>query len=53
MASPNLGFTIFLYALLGFGGVLALRVLFDILNYRDLQRRLREEQRSREETESR
>ena len=47
MASPNIGFTIFLYALLGFGCVLAGVVLFDILKYRDLQRRLREERRRR------
>ncbi len=38
---------IFLYAVLGFGCVLAGVIIVDILNYRDLQRRLREEQKKR------
>jgi len=38
---------------LGIGGILAMIVLFDILRYLDLQKRLREEKRRREETESR
>ena len=47
MASPNIGFMIFLYALLGFGCVLAVMVLNDILTYQNLQRRLKEERRRR------
>ena len=38
---------------LGIGGLLAVMVLNDIFTYLDLQRRLREEQRKREETGSR
>ncbi len=38
---------------LGIVGLIAVVVLFDIRNYRDLQRRLREERRRREEPGSR
>ena len=48
-----MGFMIFLYAVLGLGCVFAGVILNDILTYLDLQRRLKEEQRKREETESR
>ncbi len=39
----------FLIIVLGLGCLLAVVILFDILRYRDLQRRLREERRRREE----
>jgi len=53
MASPSIGLTIFLIFVLGIGAILAVMVLFDILTYRDLQKRLRVERRRREETGSR
>ncbi len=53
MASPSIGVMMLLMFVLGIGGLLAVMVLNDILTYLDLQRRLKEEQRKREETESR
>jgi len=42
-----------LMVILGIGSCLAVVILIDILRYRDLQKRLREEQLRREETGSR
>ncbi len=53
MVLPSIGVMMLLMFVLGIGGLLAVMVLNDILTYLDLQRRLREEQRRREETESR
>ena len=51
MASFNLGYMI-LSVVLGIGSLFAVMFLVDLRNYRDLQRRLREEQRKREEKEA-
>jgi len=53
MASPSIGVMTLLIFVLGIGGIILVLLLFDILNYMDLQRRLREERRRREETGSR
>ncbi len=53
MASPSNGIMTLLMIVLGIGFILAVMILNDILTYRDLQKRLREEQRKREETGSR
>jgi hypothetical protein len=53
MASTRIGYMMFLIVALGIGCLFGVRVLVDIRNYRNLQRRLREERRRREETGSR
>ena len=53
MDSPSNGIMMLLMVLLGLGCVIAGVILNDILRYRDLQRRLWEEQSKREETGSR
>ena len=52
MASFNFGYIILIFVL-GIGSLFALMVLNDIRIYLDLQRRLKEEHRKREETGSR
>ena len=51
MASPNLGYMILIFVL-SIGSLFAVMFLNDLRIYRDLQRRLREEKRRREEKES-
>lgn len=53
MALPSNGIMMLLIVVLGMGFILAVVILNDILTYRDLQKRLREEQRKREEIGSR
>jgi len=53
MASSSTVAMTILMVVLGIGGLLAVMVLNDILTYLDLQKRLKKEQRKREETGSR
>ena len=50
MGSTSFGLVIFGIAVLVIGCLLGVGVLVDVINYRDLQRRLREERRRQEET---
>ncbi len=49
MASPSIGYVMVLIVAIGIGCLLGVGALVDVLNYRELQRKLREEQERREE----